>query len=108
MNKNDINTLISKDKVESYINNGWIVGRKATKKMLDSWKARIKIKDKKQKINTDAFRKGKKQMYKDENKIFVNKEEIQKYLTEGWILGTGHKQKPGHHSGGSKYRKQIH
>ena len=41
-------------------------------------------------------------MYKEDTRIFVLPDEVEQYLADGWKLGTGHKQKSDHHSGGSR------
>ena len=51
--------------------------------MKAAWARQIKYTDKPKKLYSSEFRKGKKQLYKDNIRIFVLPEEVEKYLSEG-------------------------
>ena len=116
INNKSENTLIPKNKLNHYLNLGWFEGRIKTENMLKAWESQkhkynknVK-QNKKSHIYTNEFRKGKKQLFKEDEHIFVLPEEVQNYIKEGWKLGTGHKQKSTHHSGGNHKnlnRKEI-
>ena len=107
-NKNE-STLIPKENLNEYLHLGWLQGRIATENMLNAWKNQEKKKEekkyvKKLHIYTNEFRKGRKQLFKDNIRIFVLPNEVNSYIEQGWKLGTGHKQKSNHHSGGNHKR----
>lgn len=69
------NKMVPKGDLESYLKQGWTLGR------LQSFKRSIK---------------GKIPVNKDGQEKHVFQKELQKYLAEGWILGTSEKQRVNH------------
>jgi hypothetical protein len=72
IHKNDIETKIEKDKLQEYLDNGWILGRSQ------------KIKDK-LKITNSGFI----LINKENNIKRIQEDELQDYLGNGWTRGTG-------------------
>lgn len=118
IHKNDINKRIKEEELEKYLNDGWVLGwsdkTKDTYQKVFQTPKEIRIINKKRihnKIMTlkHAIKggikkgtalgpnknKGHKWIYKEEVRKTVPFEEIEKWLNEGWILGTpeSHKNK---------------
>lgn len=70
-----LNKMVFQKDLQNYLNKGWHLGR--CKDILNKLKGKIPV-------------------YKDEVEKHVQSEEVEKYLKEGWIKGTGEKQRVNH------------
>ena len=89
-NASDKYKMVHRDKVEEFLNNGWVKQAPAHSKeshQRAAEKKKLKKRNTQQKENCSIGHKGKIFINKEEECIMIYPEELEKYLNLGWVKG---------------------
>lgn len=94
INNGTITKWVYQIEVEQYLNLGYTLGRLKMKKHIQERQKRVYTEEQRKRMSEQSrlAQLGKKHIHKGDIVKYVNKEQLEQYLNDGWVLGRGSKK----------------